>query len=148
MKRLAFALLLLLPSCPLLSPVTAQDFLGLEAFGEYQKSIEANDCTLPENKDRWGLRVPTQEEELEYGVGVLIFEYWNSLALCSDSYDGGVYFNGFRFRMKVEVLGREYGSRERVTLFTEETPYTVFTEPLLLEDGSEPGRIILYPMVS
>jgi len=128
--------------------IQAQDFMNPQAFRDYLESMNHMNCTNPKNKDRWQIRKPTKEEIIQLGQGILVFEYWNNLSRCSDSYDGGVYFENLRFHMIVEVLGEEYDSMERITLSTEDTQYRIFSEPLMLHDGDKPERIILYPLVS
>ena len=106
-----------------------------------------NRCSIPANADTWDLREPTEEEILEWGRYVLIFEYWNKEAQCSDDVDQmGIYFNDLRFILDVEVLGQEQGNQERVFIDTLDTGYFPITEnPMFLDDGADPGKIILAP---
>lgn len=108
-----------------------------------------NACTtMP---DRWGIREPTTDEEREYGRGILVFEYWNSTAQCSENQTVGVYYNSplygeLRFVMTVEVDAGP-SIAEGITIDTNDTPYVSYTDQLILFDGEEPGTIILYPQL-
>ncbi len=104
-------------------------------------------CSNPKNDDRWSIREPTKKEILEFGAGILIFEYWNSTAKCSDEFYGGVWFGDLRFMMEIIVGLSQEDEREQITLQTMETPYYLPTDSLILEDGEEPGQLILYPLL-
>jgi hypothetical protein len=105
-------------------------------------------CSLPQNADRWGIRPPNDDEVFEFGRSVLIFEYWNSTARCSSTIEMGIYFGELRFIMAVQVSASFDDPREVITITVPpETPYYAEPAELLLDDGEEPGRIILYPLL-
>lgn len=104
-------------------------------------------CNNPKNNDRFGIRLPTSEEVYEHGQGILVFEYWNSLAKCSDEIYMGIYFEDQRFMMEVIVGISMEDPREQIKLQTIENPYYLPIDTLILEDGEEPGTLILYPLI-
>lgn len=100
--------------------------------------------------DRWEVREPTTLEEQEYGVGILVFTYYNSPNRCSNTTEMGVYYQSpiygeLRFVMSVKVLGKDHGEKERITLDTSGTPYVSYNPTMLIDDGPEPQVMILYP---
>ena len=109
--------------------------------------LASQPCTV--DPERYGIREPTEEEILEYGAGIMVFEYYNSPAGCSDTTEEGIWYEGNRWGfMKVEVGGRE-DADERVWFTPEAVPYdTLDVElPLVIPDHWEPHLIILYPML-
>lgn len=129
------------------SPATGEIF-GSDAMRDYQNSMNYTNCNYPENKDRWSIRRPTQEEVYTIGSQVLVFEYWNSVKKCSDTFNGAVYFEDKRFMLDGVVGISKGDDREKITIDTLDTLYWVADPVLILEDGEEPGRIILYPLTS
>ena len=115
---------------------------------DYQNSMNYTNCNYSENKDSWYIRKPTPEEIYELGSKVLVFEYYNSVKKCSDTFNGAVYHENHRFMLDVVVGISKDDDREKITLDTLDTPYWIADPVLILEDGEQPGRIILYPSVS
>ena len=121
-----------------------------QTYGQSFPSSNYNPCEA--DPDRWAIREPTPAEEEEYGRGVLVFEYWNSVSKCSNQMTRGIYYDSpiygeLRFELSVQVLGRDFNEMERISLDTYGTPYVSYTEYLMLHDGEEPGAIILYPQL-
>lgn len=142
MNRLALVISLL---CISAHPVLSWDFMTQE---EIDAHIAMQPCTI--DPDRWGIREPIQEEIEAHGQGIMVFEYYNSPAGCSDGYEAiGVWHGDTRWgTMKVEVLGREYDSNERITFIVEDVPYTTLGHHVLVvPDAPEPHTIILYPLM-
>ncbi len=125
-------------------PAQAETIISEEI--NYAYSYAGSGCHHPANDDRWGIREPNQSEILEYGNGILIFEYWNSKEKCSDDVYLGITFNNYRFKMEV-VTGGQEDPREKITLQTMETPYYLPKDRLILDDGEKPGKLILYPLL-
>lgn len=132
-------------------PAQAQDFMTREDMEAYVQSQWENGCENPKNQDRWGVREPTEEEILEHGRGIMVFEYLNNKAGCSDGTEGlGIWYDGVRFlELRVEVLGREYDSQERISFHLDpDLPYAVFDNPMtLLHDSDDFHTWILYPLL-
>lgn len=110
------------------------------------RDYQQKKCDLPQNQDHWEFREPTDAEVFEFGVGVVIFEYWNSKENCSDDIYQGVYYNNWRFMLEVTVGGRDVGFQEQIVLTVDDAPYHV-GNTLLIPDNTEPGKIILYPLI-
>ena len=108
-------------------------------------------CDFPGNLDRWAIREATEQESLEYGLGVLVFEYWNNEASCSNNIHEGIeyhspYYGVLRFHLIVQVLTSDSLRRERIELRIVNAPYIhMMDSEMLLEDGEEPGQMILLP---
>lgn len=142
LRNLVLTLGLIVTSC---APVTAEPE-DIKPSLDFLADRVSNCDTYP---DRWGIREPTDNEVLEYGRGVLVFEYFNSPYGCSYSIaQQGVWYQGERFGMlSVEILGKEFDRQERVQFdpFLE-SGYTHWdAEPLMIHDSEDPATIILYP---
>ena len=128
-------------------PAQAQDFMDWESVHIY----EATSCSNPANRDRWGVREPTEEEILELGRGILVFEYLNNKASCSDSTEGlGIWYEGKRIlELRVEVLGKEFQGQERITISLDpDVPYAIFDgTSVLLHDSDEFYTWALFPLL-
>lgn len=126
-------------------PAASQDFMTQAEIDAYEASMP---CTV--DPERFGIREPKEEEILEHGSGIMVFEYYNSPAGCSDTIEAqGIWYEGTRWGvLKVQVGGRE-DSDERVWFTPEEVPYdTLDVElPLVIPDHWEPHLIILYPLL-
>lgn len=108
---------------------------------DYEAMMWPTSCENPKNADRWGLREPTEEELFEHGAGILIFEYLNNEASCSNATAGlGIWHQGIRMLMlQVETLGREHHSQERITVTPVPESTHILQKPgaVLLEDSNE-----------
>lgn len=102
------------------------------------------------NPDRWEIRKPNQEEANEYGLYVLVFEYYNSINGCSGSLNElGLYFDKKRMAILSVVVGNEdLKYQEQITLdVLTESGYVLFDDHIfLIPDSDELHKIILYPI--
>lgn len=126
--------------------IPAQAETVINENNNYAYSYAGLGCNHPANNDRWGIREPNQSEILNYGNGILIFEYWNSKEKCSDDIYLSIMFNNHKFKMEV-ITGNQEDSREKITLQTMKTPYHLPQDRLILDDGEKPGKLILYPLL-
>ena len=146
-------LLLWLLLCILAHPtqVHSQDFMEAETAKRYIESQWERSCENPKNKDRWGVREPTEEEIEQFGRGIMVFEYLNNLGGCSDSTEGlGIWFGDVRFlELEVEVLGKKFQNRERITITLDpELPYALQEDnKALLHDSNEHHTWVFYPLL-
>jgi hypothetical protein len=108
---------------------------------DYEAMTWPTSCENPKNADRWGVREPTEEELAVYGPGILVFQYLNNEASCSNATEGlGIWYQGTRMLMlQVETLGREFDSHERITVSPVPESTHILLKPggVLLEDSDE-----------
>ena len=129
----------------LCSPAHAFEVWTQEELDAYQASLP---CTA--DPERYGIREPKEEEILKYGAGIMVFEYYNSPAGCSNTIEAeGIWYEDKRWgRLKVTVGGKG-DSDERVWFYPEDIPYETYRDlPMVIPDHWEPHVIILYPWVS
>lgn len=139
-RTLLFLLMMCIPA-----QAEPQDFLTQDDIDAFEA---ADKCTI--DPERYGIREPKEEEILEYGSGIMIFEYYNSPNMCSETIEGmEIYHEDKRWgTLKVEVGGKN-DSDERVWFFPEDVPYQTYRElPMVIPDHWEPHIIVLYPWVS
>ncbi|ANJ20886.1 hypothetical protein RDp07_gp75 [Roseobacter phage RD-1410Ws-07] len=121
-----------------------------EDMEAYNRQAWENGCENPKNMDRWGIRDPLPEEIAEHGVGIMVFEYYNSPQGCSNSTEMGIWHEGQRWGlMKVTTGGEEVNHNEEIEFRVEDMPYTAHGHNfLLVPDAKEPHTIILFPFTS
>lgn len=117
-----------------------------------QNETTSLDTPCGQEPDEWTIRQPTQSEIDSHGLGILVFEYFNSPARCSDDTSGiGVWYeNASVGIMTITVHGEANDFMEEISFTPHPTfPYTRHsTEPLMVPDSSTPYQIILYPIIS
>jgi len=117
-----------------------------------QAELDAYETQQPCNIDpeRFGIREPLEEEILKHGSGIMVFEYYNSPAGCSETIrNQGIYYQGQRWGELSVTVGGKNDSNERVWFEVDGVPYEQHIHlPLIIPDHREPHTIILYPWVS
>ena len=140
MNRLALLLLVLCGPAHAFDTWTQAE---LDAFEAQDK------CTI--DPERFGIREPREEEILQYGTGIMVFEYYNSPAGCSETIEGqGIYYQDQRWgELRVQVGGKGDDDDERIWFYVRGVPYSQQVDlPLVIPDHWEPHIIILYPWIS
>lgn len=107
-----------------------------------------DNCTI--DPERFGIREPREDEILEYGSGIMVFEYYNSPAGCSETISGqGIYYEDQRWGELRVTVGGKNDSDERIWFEVDGVPFKQHIDlPLIIPDHWEPHVIILYPWIS
>lgn len=145
-RTILFSLVL----CSFAQPSFSQEFVDRETMEKYQLQAYERSCENPKNTDRWGIREPRPEEIYLHGVGIMVFEYFNSPQGCSSDTNIGIWRDKVRWgTMIVSTGGAEVNHNEKITFTLEEVPYhSMGKDFLLVPDAPEPHTIILYPLIS